>query len=108
MVSPIQIPAKFLGILAIQGDPTVSNFDNYIELDFKLKLQPPEDSVVGFYEKYVAAEKIPQTYSEKDVYSENIDRNGTLTSNRIRNYYLSEIFGNQVEIFKQFPFILTK
>lgn len=72
----------------------VTNFENYIELDFKLKYQPLEESIPNFYEKYVAAEKLPQTYSERDVYSEQIDRNGTLTSNRIRNYYLSEIFGN--------------
>ena len=108
MSSPLLVPSKFLGFLSLFGDPTISPFDNYLELDFKLKYQPPEESIPGLFEKYVPAEKIPQTYSEKDVYSESIDRNGTLTSNRIRNYYLSEIFGNQVEIFKQFPYILTK
>lgn len=37
MTSALTIPAKFLGIFAIQSGPTVTHFDNYLELDFKLK-----------------------------------------------------------------------
>ena len=68
MSCPLLLPTKLFGILAIQGDPAVVLFDNYIELDFKIKYQPPEETVPNFYEKYTAADRLPQTYSEKDVY----------------------------------------
>jgi hypothetical protein len=68
VTTPVQIPVKFLGVFAIQGTPAVSNFDEYLEMDFKLKFQPPEENIPGFYEKFVPAEKTPLVHSDKDIY----------------------------------------
>jgi len=47
-------------------------------------------------------------YGDSDVYEETIDESGFRTSGRTKSYTFSEIFGNQVEIFRQYPIILTK
>ena len=68
---------------------------------------PPAEEILGVYSAFGPAVK-SDPYNDTDVFEEWLDEAGNYSSDVIRDYSLTEIFGNQIQIFREIPFILSK
>ena len=76
----------------------------YFVMNFNPSFVSPDEG----FDRFTPADRYVTVYADSDVYDESLDENGFKTSARTKDYTFSEIFANQVEIFRQYPIILTK
>ena len=99
----LPMPKKLLEVFDLSNMQMFPH-DEYIEVHFTPTLSTTENEHL----KFVPCERYVTVYADSDVYEDSIDEYGFHSSGRTKDYTFSEIFGNQVEIFRKYPVFLTK
>lgn len=102
----ITIPTKLFGLFTL-SDLVLKYHDGYLEAGVTPTFLPPAEEVLGVFNTFTPAVK-SDPYNDTDVFEEWLDEGGNYSSDVIRDYSLTEIFGNQIQIFREIPFILSK